>query len=110
MSPRRTVAWLYAWTFSLSGLAVAVRFVPYSDDHGHFNLGWTIVLSVLGLIALLMSIQVVAVLEIMGFRGLRARQLRAADPSSTDQAIRDEVAREIQTGEWEAVRPEARKP
>ena len=110
MSPRRTVAWLYAWTFSLAGLAVAVRFVPYSDDHGHFNLGWTIVMGLLGLIALVMSIQVVAVLEIMGFRGLRARQLREADPSSSDEAIRNEVSREIQTGEWEVVRPESRKP
>jgi UDP-GlcNAc:undecaprenyl-phosphate GlcNAc-1-phosphate transferase len=106
MSPRRTVAWLYGWTLSLAGLAVAVRFIPYSDDHGKFNTGWSIVLGVLGLVALLMSVQVVAVLEIMGFRKLRARQLRAADPTSTDESIRDEVVREIETGEWDAVRPD----
>ncbi len=105
MSPRRTVAWLYAWTFSLSGLAVAVRFIPYSDDHGHFRTGWSILLGVLGLIALLLSVQVIAVLEIMGFRRLRARQLRAADPSSSDEQIRAEVTRQMETGEWEAVRP-----
>jgi UDP-GlcNAc:undecaprenyl-phosphate GlcNAc-1-phosphate transferase len=100
------VAWLYGWTLSLAGLAVAVRFIPYSDDHGNFNTGWSIVLGLLGLVALLMSVQVVAVLEIMGFRKLRARQLRAADPTSTDESIRDEVVREIETGEWDAVRPD----
>jgi len=104
MSPRRTVAWLYGWTFSLSGLAVAVRFVPYSDDHGNYNVGWCLVLAGLGLVALVLSVQVVAVLEIIGFRGLRARQLRAADPLSSEEDIRKEVSREIQTGEWEAVR------
>ena len=36
-SQRRTVAYLYGWTATMAGLAVALRFVPYSDDHGDFN-------------------------------------------------------------------------
>ena len=41
-SQRRTVLYLYAWTLSLSALGLALRFVPYSDDHGHFDAaaGW----------------------------------------------------------------------
>ena len=34
-SSRRTIAYLYAWTLMLAGLALALRFVPYSDHHGH---------------------------------------------------------------------------
>ena len=33
-STRRTVLYLYAWTLSLAGLAMALRFVPYSDNGG----------------------------------------------------------------------------
>ena len=36
-SQRRTVAYLYAWTLVMAALALALRFVPYSDDHGHFD-------------------------------------------------------------------------
>ena len=37
-SSRRTIAYLYTWTLMLAGLALALRFVPYSDHRGHFNL------------------------------------------------------------------------
>src|SRR5829696_9250694 len=46
-SQRRTVLYLYAWTFMLAGLAVAMRFVPYSDNHGHFDPAWSIAMAVL---------------------------------------------------------------
>ena len=36
-SSRRTIAYLYAWTLMLAGLALALRFVPYSDHHGHLH-------------------------------------------------------------------------
>ena len=36
-SQRRTVLYLYGWTLALAGLALALRFVPYSDDAGHFD-------------------------------------------------------------------------
>ena len=41
-SQRRTVAYLYGWTLVMAGLALALRFVPYSDNHGHFNVLWTV--------------------------------------------------------------------
>jgi UDP-GlcNAc:undecaprenyl-phosphate/decaprenyl-phosphate GlcNAc-1-phosphate transferase len=31
-SPRRTIAYPYGWTVALAALALALRFVPYSDD------------------------------------------------------------------------------
>lgn len=64
-SQRRTVLYLYGWTLTLAALALAVRFVPYSDDHGHFNLGWSLVLAAFGLLALAASIYLVLVLEIV---------------------------------------------
>ena len=36
-SQRRTLAYLYGWALVMAGLALALRFVPYSDDHGHFD-------------------------------------------------------------------------
>ena len=43
-SQRRTLAYLYGWALVLAGLALALRFVPYSDDHGHFDPAWTAVM------------------------------------------------------------------
>ena len=34
----------------MAGLAVALRFVPYSDDAGHLNVGWTVLMAVLFLL------------------------------------------------------------
>src|SRR5437899_1649847 len=50
-SQRRTVLYLYGWTLALAALALALRFVPYSDHHGHFHTGWTLVLIGFGLFA-----------------------------------------------------------
>ena len=33
-SQRKTVAYLYGWTLMLAGVAIALRFIPYSDHHG----------------------------------------------------------------------------
>ena len=38
-SQRRTLVYLYGWALVLAGLALALRFVPYSDNHGHFDSG-----------------------------------------------------------------------
>ena len=43
-SQRRTVIYLYGWTLSLAALALAMRFVPYSDDDGTLHAGWTLVI------------------------------------------------------------------
>jgi UDP-GlcNAc:undecaprenyl-phosphate GlcNAc-1-phosphate transferase len=67
-SQRRTVAYLYAWTIVMSALALALRFVPYSDNHGHFDALWTAVMLVLIVAALAYSVYLVYVLEILKLR------------------------------------------
>ncbi|GBD45757.1 putative undecaprenyl-phosphate N-acetylglucosaminyl 1-phosphate transferase [bacterium HR41] len=107
-SQRRTVLYLYGWSLSLAALALALRFVPYSDEAGRLHLGWSAVLGVFALVALVASVYVVYVLEILKFRRWRERQLRRQvetgeiPPLSADQ-IEREIAREIETGEFEAV-------
>src|SRR5258707_875637 len=68
LSLERTVAYLYAWTLVMAGLALALRFVPYSDNHGHFNVLWTAVMTAFLLLALAASVYLVYVLEILKLR------------------------------------------
>jgi UDP-GlcNAc:undecaprenyl-phosphate GlcNAc-1-phosphate transferase len=100
-SQRRTVLYLYGWTLSLAALALALRFVPYSDDHGHFDTGWTAVMIGFGLIAVAASVYLVIVLEILKFRRLREIQLKRQ--ALSEQEIEAEIAREVETGEFEAL-------
>jgi UDP-GlcNAc:undecaprenyl-phosphate GlcNAc-1-phosphate transferase len=102
-SQRRTVIYLYLWTMSLAALALALRFVPYSDDHGNFDTGWTIVLIAIGLLAVAASIYLVYVLEIVKFRRFRERQL-AKQAGITQSEIDEEIDREIETGEFPAMK------
>jgi UDP-GlcNAc:undecaprenyl-phosphate GlcNAc-1-phosphate transferase len=90
-SQRRTVLYLYGWTLALAALSLALRFIPYSDDHGHFNAGWTIVLAAFGVLAIGASLYLVYVLEILKFTRLR-RRVGASD---------EEIEKEFETGEWE---------
>jgi UDP-GlcNAc:undecaprenyl-phosphate/decaprenyl-phosphate GlcNAc-1-phosphate transferase len=73
-SQRRTALYLYAWCCSLSALALAVRFVP---NHRH---DWSpvavAVLGGLGLLAIVTSLYVIYLLEIIKARHLRAIRLR----------------------------------
>jgi UDP-GlcNAc:undecaprenyl-phosphate/decaprenyl-phosphate GlcNAc-1-phosphate transferase len=107
-SQRRTVLYLYAWTLTLAALALALRFVPYSDNHGHFDFAWSAVIAAFGLVALAATIYLVYVLEILKFRRFRERQLRrqatlvGGKPPSEEQ-LQDTIEREIETGEFEAV-------
>jgi UDP-GlcNAc:undecaprenyl-phosphate GlcNAc-1-phosphate transferase len=107
-SQRRTVLYLYAWTLSLAALALALRFVPYSDDHGNFDAAWSLVIVAFGLIAFAATIYLVYTLEILKFRRFRERQLRrqatlvGGEPPSEDQ-LHDTIEREIETGDFEAV-------
>ncbi|HUB76032.1 MAG TPA: MraY family glycosyltransferase [Solirubrobacteraceae bacterium] len=71
-SVRRTVIYLYIWTLMLAGLALALRFVPYSNHHGRFDLGWTLALIAYGVVVALASVYLVYVLEIVKFRGRSA--------------------------------------
>ncbi len=102
-SQRRTVLYLYGWTFALAGLAVALRFVPYSDNHGHFRLGWSLVMAALGLIVVAASVYLVIVLEILKLKRLRAWQLRRADPTTSEHEIEARVEHELETGEFPAI-------
>ena len=104
-SQRRTVLYLYGWTFALAGLAVALRFIPYSDHHGHLNAGWTIVVIVLGLMAVAASVYLVYVLELLKFTRRRRDELRLRDPDTSEHEIEAAVRRDLETGEFEAVRP-----
>ncbi len=82
-SVRRTVIYLYAWTLMLAGLALALRFVPYSNHHGKLNVGWSVALLVYGLVVAAASVYLVYVLEIVKFRGRALWQAgrRGAAPS-----------------------------
>jgi UDP-GlcNAc:undecaprenyl-phosphate GlcNAc-1-phosphate transferase len=85
-SVRRTVIYLYAWTLMLAGLALALRFVPYSD-HGTLRPGWFALLAAYGLLVVLASVYLVYVLEIVKFRGRAASRLatKRADPAPPAQ-------------------------
>lgn len=104
-SQRRTVLYLYAWTVSLASLALALRFVPYSENDGTLNPGWASVIVAFGLLALAASLYLVLVLEILKFRSFRERQLRKQRLS--EEEIEEEIVREVETGEFEPVDPKA---
>jgi UDP-GlcNAc:undecaprenyl-phosphate GlcNAc-1-phosphate transferase len=106
-SARRTTLYLYGWTLTLAALALALRFVPYSDDHGHFDLTWSLVLAGFGLIALAASVYLVLVLEILKLKRFRQFQLRrenmlSGQPPPEDSDVDAQLARELETGEFEA--------
>jgi UDP-GlcNAc:undecaprenyl-phosphate GlcNAc-1-phosphate transferase len=106
-SQRRTVLYLYAWTVTMAALAVALRFIPYSDNSGHLNAGWAVLMGACFLAALAASVYLVIVLEILKLRRLRAWQLRHADPHTTEFEIDEEVRRELETGEFRTLDPHA---
>ncbi|MEA2157301.1 MAG: UDP-GlcNAc:undecaprenyl-phosphate/decaprenyl-phosphate GlcNAc-phosphate transferase [Solirubrobacteraceae bacterium] len=105
-STRRTVLYLYAWTLMLAGLALALRFVPYSDNGGRLQPGWTAVMVALGLVALGASVYLVYVLEILKFKRLDTIRLRRIRPAATEEEIDADVAARMETGEFDAVRRE----
>jgi UDP-GlcNAc:undecaprenyl-phosphate/decaprenyl-phosphate GlcNAc-1-phosphate transferase len=107
-SPRRTTLYLYGWTVTLAALALALRFIPYSDHHGHFHLGWSLVLGAFGLAAVAASVYLVLVLEILKLRRFRQFQLGRekllqGEPPPADAEVDAKLAHELETGEFEAV-------
>jgi UDP-GlcNAc:undecaprenyl-phosphate/decaprenyl-phosphate GlcNAc-1-phosphate transferase len=109
-SQRRTVLYLYGWTLSLAALALAMRFVPYSEDDGTLHAGWTLVIVAFAAVAVAASVYLVVVLEILKFRRFREREIRRQVetgelPELSEAEIDAEIGREVETGEFEAVRP-----
>jgi len=104
-SQRRTVLYLYVWTLLLAGLALALRFVPYSDHRGHLHVGWSVVMGVIAVGVAAASIYLVYVLEILKFRRVATIRLRRLQPRATEEEIAQTVQAELETGEFEATRP-----
>ena len=104
-SQRKTVAYLYAWTLMLAGVAVALRFVPYSRPPRPLSLasGWVLVMVAIALIAVAASVYLVYVLEILKFKRRRADEMRRSDPDTTEHEIDEPVRRDVETGEFERV-------
>lgn len=105
-SQRRAVLYLYAWTVLVAGFAVALRFVPYSDDAGELDAGWAAVMAAIGMLVLGASVYLVYVLEILKFKRLRELRLRRQRPDVSEAEIETDVARRLETGEFGAIRPE----
>ncbi len=103
-SQRKTVIYLYGWTLMLAGVAVGLRFIPYSDHHGHYHAGWLALMAVIAIVALAASVYLVYVLEILKFKSRRATEMRALDPDTTEHEIDARVAHDIETGEFERVK------
>jgi UDP-GlcNAc:undecaprenyl-phosphate GlcNAc-1-phosphate transferase len=102
-SQRRTVAYLYVWTVMLAGIALALRFVPYSDHKGHYHVGWALLMGGIVLIGLAASVYLIYVLEILKFKTRRADELRRTDPDTSEHEIEEQVRHDIETGEFERV-------
>ncbi|HET7510268.1 MAG TPA: MraY family glycosyltransferase [Solirubrobacterales bacterium] len=110
-SQRRTLLYLYGWTAVMSALALALRFVPYSDNHGHFNVFWTAVMAACLIAAIAASIYLVEVLEILKLRQTRLRQLvslrrQVGKPEPELQEVNVAVEQELETGSFPTVDPE----
>jgi UDP-GlcNAc:undecaprenyl-phosphate GlcNAc-1-phosphate transferase len=107
---RRTLKYLYGWTLILAGLALALRFVPYSDDRGNFDPLWTAVMAGFLVAAMAASVYIIYQLEILKLRHLRLWQRLGATapraPKPVEQAVDEGVRRELETGEFETVDPE----
>jgi UDP-GlcNAc:undecaprenyl-phosphate/decaprenyl-phosphate GlcNAc-1-phosphate transferase len=102
-SRRRTIAYLYAWTLMLAGLALALRFVPYSDHKGHLHTGWALVMVAIGLVVMAASVYLVYVLEILKFRRLDTIRLHRLRPQASACEIENDVVKDLETGEIDAV-------
>ncbi|MBI2684225.1 MAG: undecaprenyl/decaprenyl-phosphate alpha-N-acetylglucosaminyl 1-phosphate transferase [Actinobacteria bacterium] len=80
---RRTVLAMYAWCALMGGIALALRFIPYTDRRGNLRLDGTIALAGSAFVALLGALYLMYVLEILKWRGrpvvtiVRSRSRRA---------------------------------
>lgn len=105
-SQRRTLAYLYGWTLIMAGVALALRFVPYSDDRGNFDPAWAVLMAAILILAVAASFYVIYVLEILKLRRFRLRQVAATGAPPVPDAVDREVERELETGEFRRPNPE----
>jgi UDP-GlcNAc:undecaprenyl-phosphate GlcNAc-1-phosphate transferase len=105
-SQRRTLAYLYGWTLVMAGVALALRFIPYSDDRGNFDAGWTAVMIAMLVLAAAASVYVIYVLEILKLRRFRQRQVAAHGATVPPEEVDREVERELETGRFREPDPE----
>jgi UDP-GlcNAc:undecaprenyl-phosphate/decaprenyl-phosphate GlcNAc-1-phosphate transferase len=111
-SQRRTIAYLYGWTLILAALALALRFVPYTDNHGNFDPLWTIFMGACLLAAAIASFRLLAALEILKLLKVRNRQWRRRlglaqlGEAPVEPEVEEGVLRELDTGTFSVVDPE----
>jgi UDP-GlcNAc:undecaprenyl-phosphate/decaprenyl-phosphate GlcNAc-1-phosphate transferase len=106
-SQRKTLAYMYAWTAVMAGLALALRFVPYSDDHGNFDALWTVVMLACFAVVIAASFYLVVTLEILKLRRSWLRRLAGvpAGDGIGPEEVDEGVVRELETGSFEVVDP-----
>jgi UDP-GlcNAc:undecaprenyl-phosphate GlcNAc-1-phosphate transferase len=78
-SQRRAAVTIWAWCITLAAAAFATRFVPFRA-HGVWHLWWTLLAAAIGLAAVLFSIYVVYVLEIVKLGNRIQRRRKPDDP------------------------------
>lgn len=106
-SQRRTLAYLYGWTLAMAAFALALRFVPYSDDAGNFDPGWSLVIGGFFVAAAGASVYLLISLEILKLRRLRSTQVADAGVPISLEQVDQGVERELTTGSFAAVDPES---
>ena len=94
----------------LAGLALALRFIPYSNHNGKYDTAWTLVIVALGLVAVAASVYLVYVLEILKFRHLDAMRLRHLRPHASLAEIERGVTEDLETGEFRTVSSDGARP
>jgi UDP-GlcNAc:undecaprenyl-phosphate GlcNAc-1-phosphate transferase len=91
----------------LAGVALALRFVPYTDNHGHFHAFWTGFMAACLFGAVAASIYVIQVLEILKLKRFRRRQVAVATTSEpAESEVEEGVLQELDTGTFQAVDPQ----
>jgi UDP-GlcNAc:undecaprenyl-phosphate/decaprenyl-phosphate GlcNAc-1-phosphate transferase len=78
-SQPRAALTIWGWCLSLAAAAFATRFVPFRA-HGVWHPWWTLLAAAIGLVALLFSVYVVYVLEIVKLGNRIQRRRRPGDP------------------------------
>jgi len=78
-SQRRAAVTIWAWCITLAAAAFATRFVPFRA-HGVWHPWWTLLAAAIGLTAVLFSVYVVYVLEIVKLGNRIQRRRKADDP------------------------------